>query len=88
MISLMYGRNKETQEQRAKHNLDHNLQGCRPSNLQGWQLQVSCTNRRYPLRKSHSQLLANSTLTTYHLQGWSPPNKTLYQLIVPRDNPL
>ncbi len=84
----MRGRNKEAQEQRAKHNRYHNLQGWCPSNLQGWRLQVSSTNRRYPLRKSHSQLLANSTLTMKHLQGWSLPNEALYQLSGPRDHPL
>jgi hypothetical protein len=77
----MYGRNEETQEQRAKHNLDHNLQGCRPSNLQGWRRPSSSY-----IRQPHSQLLANSTLTTYHLQGWSIPNETIYQPSVPRDH--
>ena len=34
VISLELGMNKEAQEQRAKHNWYHNLQGWRPSNLQ------------------------------------------------------
>ena len=84
----MRGRNKEAQEQRAKHNGYHNLQGWCPSNLQGWQRSFSSSYRLHLLRPSHSQLLTNSTLMEYHLQGWSLPSKTLYQLSGPRDHPL
>ena len=88
VISLERGRDKESQEQRAKHYWYHNLQGWCPSNLQGWRLPSSSSYHHHPLRRSHAQLLANSTLTTYHLQGWSRSTKTLYHPSIPRDHPL